>query len=769
VNDSADLHAAERTHGPLVVSIVARDAAELRARALAAAPGADLVELRLDGVEFGSLEPAGPELEVHSANVERFLADLVRALERPVIATVHPGPGLLHDSATSRDHAAARIALLVSAARAGVTYVDLDLALVAHGELTRLLPERTRRVLSVHSDTAPQSHTELDTLAAPLFRAARPGDIVKVVPRAERAEDMLLVLAWLGRRSAALATATDTSSGLGLAAFVTSKHAPLVSLASRLLAPTFGATLVYAAPDDGGTLAAPGQPRAAELRAAWPTTGPRVTQLFGIAGRPLAHSASPRVHGAAQRALGLDALFVPLESEHFEQLLARLDDPRWRGLSVTAPFKADALRLAASADEDTHTIAAANTLVRRVDGRWDASNTDAPAVLVALGGAAMVRGRRVLVVGAGGAARAAAHALSRAGAAVSVAARDVAAARALAAEVSGAALDLATSAARFAEPSAEPHYAFVVHATPVGTDGRGSAPVPCGLLRPGVTVLDAVYRPRRTALVRRAEAEGATAVLGEAWFLAQAATQFARFHGLAEPLAPEARVALAAAFTVAGRAGPRADRSATHAPSIVLIGLRCAGKSTLAVGLAAALGGSALDLDVELARRFVPRTPAEAPLVGRTAGELLAALGEPRFRAEESAALAALLDPQRRAAEREPPRTDPCRVDRARDADGPVVLATGGGVVESAEGRDLLASLAGRATVIWLDAPPAVLARRLAASTEPRPSLTGAPPATEVELLHARRGPWYRALSDVVIDASLPLDTVLANALAALP
>src|SRR5690606_21038710 len=130
------------------------------------------------------------------------------------------------------------------------------------------------------------------------------------------------------------------------------------------------------------------------------------------------------------------------------------------------------------------------------------------------------------------------------------------------------------------------------------------------------------------------EAEGATAVLGEAWFLAQAEAQFARFHGLPEPLVPRARAALAAAFEDHLASGARAREAGRSAPHlllpVVLLGLRCAGKSTLAVALAEALGGRAFDLDVELARRFEPRAPAEERLTGLPAGELLAALGEPR-------------------------------------------------------------------------------------------------------------------------------------------
>jgi len=798
--------------GTLVVSVVAASRAELAQRARNAVAAADVIELRLDGLAA----------ELAGAGGADFLTALIAALPRPVLVAVHgrggPQAGPATDGVLGGELSAAglglreRADLLCLGAHAGASFVDLDGALLADGGLLAALPATTRRVLSVHTFGA--FPRDLDRLAAPLDEAARPGDIVKVVPRAECVEDALRLLTWCARRSGRSVRVVepfgDSSANTAPAtsAFCTSLDAPLVSFGSRALAPAFGSALVYAAPDDAGAAAAPGQPRAAVLRGAWPahTTFGDELRLFGIAGRPLGHSASPRVHTALQRALGLEALFVPLEAESLETLLALLEDPRWRGLSVTAPFKADALRLARSATQEARAIGAANTLVRRDDGAWHAANTDAPAVLTALGGAHTVRGATARVIGAGGAARAAAHALRGAGADVHVAARDAARARALADEVGGTSLAL----------DDRTPCGIVVHTTPLGTNGEGAAPVPAELLRPGVRVLDAVYRPERTALLRRAAAEGAEVCLGTAWFLAQAEAQAALFHGLHGGAATTSTTEDTAARTATGRAAlaralrvpvtPSSDPLARRA--VVLLGLRGVGKSTVGAALAARLGVPFVDLDRALAERV------GAP----SAGAYLEQVGEATFRAAEVAALrdwvgrgaprpergalastgAGVLAPGVAAAgvpaagalatgvlatgvlatgvlatgvlatgvlATGAPATGALATGvLATGVLATGVLATGGGVVESAAARALLADLAGRALVVWLKAPPAVLAARLATSAELRPPLVpGATAHGELERLLERRGRWYGALAESEVDAAREADVVLAD------
>lgn len=164
---------------------------------------------------------------------------------------------------------------------------------------------------------------------------------------------------------------------------------------------------------------------------------------------------------------------------------------------------------------------------------------------------------------------------------------------------------------------------------------------------------------------------------------------------------------------------------------VCLVGLRCSGKTTVGRALGAHLGWPVVDLDERLVEEW--REPVT------TAGELLAAVGEPAFREHESAVLARVLK-----------------------GAGPLVLATGGGCVESAACRTLLAA----ERVVWLRADPAVLGARLREDGTLRPSLTGAHPADELPVLAERRNPWYAQLASLTLDATRPVEG-LVRAIAA--
>jgi len=160
---------------------------------------------------------------------------------------------------------------------------------------------------------------------------------------------------------------------------------------------------------------------------------------------------------------------------------------------------------------------------------------------------------------------------------------------------------------------------------------------------------------------------------------------------------------------------------------IALVGLRGSGKSTVGRLLAERLGVPFVDLDEELGR--VQRgTAGEPDRPLPSAGELLAALGEPAFRELEARALRAALS-----------------------GDGSLVLSTGGGVVERGENRERLRS---RCTCVWLDASPEVLLARVAADPTSRPPLTDLGPARELAVLAGRRAPLYAEVAAWKVDTS---------------
>lgn len=260
-----------------------------------------------------------------------------------------------------------------------------------------------------------------------------------------------------------------------------------------------------------------------------------MTVVAGVAGQPIAHSLSPLIHRAWIAASGLDAdyrAFGPEDEAGFGALVAEVRDGRLGGLNVTAPFKAAALALADETSETARLCGSANLLVLE-DGRLRADSTDGTGLLAALAEQAPtldVRGRPVLILGAGGAARAAAAALAAAGAEVGVLNRTAARAEALAAD-----LDV-----RVAPPGALEEAALVVNALSVPPE------VDVGMLRTDAVLMDMTYRPLLTPFLEGGRARGLTTVDGLAMLIGQARPSFRALFGLEPPRVDVRAAALAA-------------------------------------------------------------------------------------------------------------------------------------------------------------------------------------------------------------------------------
>jgi shikimate dehydrogenase len=275
------------------------------------------------------------------------------------------------------------------------------------------------------------------------------------------------------------------------------------------------------------------------------------TRVAGVIGSPIRHSLSPAIHNAAYDALGLDWAMVAFEVAPGAggaaiDALRTLD---LVGLAVTMPHKHDAAQACDTLTDAAHALGVANTIWRGDDGRVGGDSTDGEGFrrsLVAAGHDPA--GRSVLVLGAGGAARAVVLALAQAGSTVTVAARrdDAAAAAAnLAPGVRAIAWAEAADAAAAHD--------VVVNATPIGMDrgdagGRGATPVPPAVITARHVVVDLVYHPLETPLLAAARAAGATAVDGVGMLVHQAALQVERWSGRPAPveiMAAAARQAIA--------------------------------------------------------------------------------------------------------------------------------------------------------------------------------------------------------------------------------
>jgi shikimate dehydrogenase len=261
---------------------------------------------------------------------------------------------------------------------------------------------------------------------------------------------------------------------------------------------------------------------------------------LGVLGWPVAHSRSPEMHNAALDAVGLSHWryqHLPVPPELLAITVRALRGAGFAGANVTIPHKASALALSDSASERAMEIGAANTLILHAGGQIEAENTDALALVRLLGDRA--RGREVLLLGAGGSARAGLWALRAAGAAeVRVWNRTPAAATALCAALGG--VPVADRRALRGD--------VLVNCTPVGMGGPRSGPadrraalkdLPIGAdeLTRFQTVVDFAYGDIETPLVRAARAAGAHVIDGLELLLWQGAEAFERFTGRVAPIA----------------------------------------------------------------------------------------------------------------------------------------------------------------------------------------------------------------------------------------
>lgn len=262
-------------------------------------------------------------------------------------------------------------------------------------------------------------------------------------------------------------------------------------------------------------------------------------------GKPIAHSLSPVIHNAGYAAAGLTGWsYSAIECAEVE-LPERVADlgPEWAGLSLTMPLKEVALAVATEVSPVAAAIGAANTLVRRPDGSWAADNTDVPGMVDVLTGAGVPEGAEMLLLGAGGTARAAlaaAFALKTSRVTCLVRRRTAGEELARLADRLGVRFEIRD----WADPGDPARADLVISTVPRGAaDGFAGA---AGSWRPETVVFDVVYDPWPTPLAAEAAAAGCRIVSGLDLLLAQAVGQFEQFTGVAAPV-PAMRSALAAA------------------------------------------------------------------------------------------------------------------------------------------------------------------------------------------------------------------------------
>lgn len=410
-----------------------------------------------------------------------------------------------------RGSAEQQIAILTAAVRAGCQWVDLEIESLSRASSSVFRQFRPAKVIvSYHN------YRETTALGATYRRLARfPAQVVKIVSQARRLRDNVQILKLLksqrGRGSKLVALAMGASG-----------------IPSRLLALRWGCPFTYASASNHSSVAA-GQLPADSMRYMYRVDHlDHRTQLYGIFGSRASSSLSPAMHNAAFQAKRVKAVYLPCETGDVADFLGFAREMGFQGFSVTMPFKRAILRDLDWVDPLAMKIGACNTVaVQR--GKWMGWNTDAAAVIEVLTKRLRLAGSRILVLGAGGAARAAAYALRAEGAEIFVAARREAAARRLARAISAQVVPWGSS--NGLETDA------VINATPVGmapyVDGL---PVDLARLRVRV-VFDMVYYPLETRLLAEARGRGLTTISGLEMLVAQGARQFEIWTGQAAPRA----------------------------------------------------------------------------------------------------------------------------------------------------------------------------------------------------------------------------------------
>jgi 3-dehydroquinate dehydratase/shikimate dehydrogenase len=395
---------------------------------------------------------------------------------------------------------------LIQAREAGCQWCDLEVETLRKlpGQSVREYPVPPRVLLSVHD------FERTPDLPRRMNPPAHGGvDAVKIAAEARTIHDSVRLLS-LARNSKSFVAVPMGEAGLP----------------ARILALREGSALAYA-PVAAAT--APGQVSLDEMIHLYRAHAlTRRTRVYGVIGDPVGHSLSPLLHNTGFVARHMDAVYLPFLVHDLRDFLAAVPEFGVRGFSVTHPHKQGILKYLKECDPLAAEIGAVNTVVVRRNGSLFGSNTDYLGVFRALEKKLRIKGSRVLILGAGGAARAAAFALVRSGAAVAICARREKAARELARAFGGEVVS---------RPALRTQsFDAILNATPVGMHPRdGVSPLAPGELHCRL-VMDMINRPQRTQLMKIAARKGIATIPGVEMLLAQG---FAQWEIWTEKRAPE--------------------------------------------------------------------------------------------------------------------------------------------------------------------------------------------------------------------------------------
>jgi 3-dehydroquinate dehydratase / shikimate dehydrogenase len=404
---------------------------------------------------------------------------------------------------------ASQLDILAKASASGCQLLDIELQSAA-----KCRPEQVQRlragsglILSYHDFRATKNlENTLEKMVA------IPADFYKVVSTATTLYDNVTMMKFLEKNG-------DRHSLIGLCMGEQ-------GIISRLLGVRAGSVFTFAAvtPDEK---TAPGQITAQELRNTYRIDQVDVaTRVYGVAGDPVAHSLSPAIMNAALRRENVNGVYLALHAKTLKDLLSCVRDIPIHGLSITMPYKEGILKHLDNTDSHTTKIGACNTVVRAQDGKLYGFNTDTAGIVRPLEQRITIEKAKILVLGAGGAARAAVFGLKERGAEVYILNR-----------TAGPAQKLAHQArARIAKRADLKKLSFdvIVNATPVGMGNTRESPLNENEINTKF-LFEMIYDPAETRLMKIAKERGAEVIPGIEMFVHQAARQFEIWTGKPAP------------------------------------------------------------------------------------------------------------------------------------------------------------------------------------------------------------------------------------------
>src|SRR5271166_4155135 len=479
----------------LCVAVVGPDAATMTQRAESLVRDNPFLEFRLD--YLSQPVSAVPKL--------RHFLDLHP--EATVIATCRRAV----NGGKFKGSVAAELGILLRAADCGFQLVDLELqsAKALKSSDLQELSNRVGLIISHHDFRATK---KLEEQFAELSKY--PADFYKLVSTAATLYDNVVMMKFLEAHSG-----KHEMVGLCMGE---------QGIISRVLGVRAGSIFTFGAATRGEETA-PGQATAGELRSIYRIENvDAATQVYGVAGDPVEHSLSPVMMNAAFRREAVNGVYLSLHARSLKDLLACVQDIPIRGLSITMPYKQEIVEELENSDPLTRQIGACNTVVRSLEGKLYGFNTDVAGIVVPLEQRIHLTGARILVVGAGGVARAAAFGLKAKGAEVFITNRTPEKAQTLARQAKVKYLKRAEIAKQ--------SFDVIINATPVGMGGNKLSPLEEKELNTKY-VFDLVYVPAETKLIKMARAKGLQVIPGLEMFVQQGARQFEIWTGKPAPIA----------------------------------------------------------------------------------------------------------------------------------------------------------------------------------------------------------------------------------------